>query len=222
MSEFIILNLFFFSVYATIHAFLGSLQFKRYLASKFGDIFAKAFYRIVYIMLSIIAFYPIILSFNLIPEDVIFYDFSGTMTYLILDTVRFFAAFLILDALFLYDYAWEFWGLKQIWIYFKEKNVKGLTLQGIKGTFAPTGLYNYTRHPIYMSVILFFICNPVMNLRNLMFLITFSIYFIISSYLEETRLITLYGDDYRHYQKLVPRYWVTWKNYRKRLEKLKN
>jgi len=67
-----------------------------------------------------------------------------------------------------------------------------------------TGCYAVVRHPLYLLGILFLLLNPVITTRWLV-LTLFSIpYFIFGALLEERRMIRLFGDTYRQYQRDVP------------------
>lgn len=66
-----------------------------------------------------------------------------------------------------------------------------------------TGLYAYTRHPMFAAAIVFiwgvFLGYPYMN--NLVSAICLTVYALIAMYVEEKRLLIKYGDSYQAYQK---------------------
>ncbi|MCK7525856.1 MAG: isoprenylcysteine carboxylmethyltransferase family protein [Ignavibacteriales bacterium] len=67
------------------------------------------------------------------------------------------------------------------------------------------GPYKYSRHPIYFFSIIILMFRAEMSLFYLTMFISFTAYFYIGSYYEEKKMVRLFGDDYRDYQKKVPR-----------------
>ena len=66
-------------------------------------------------------------------------------------------------------------------------------------------LYKFTRHPLYLGIILGIWCTPHMTVTHLVFAILLSIYVLIGIYYEEKDLVTAFGHDYKDYQELVPK-----------------
>jgi methanethiol S-methyltransferase len=71
------------------------------------------------------------------------------------------------------------------------------------------GPFKYSRHPIYLFSSLFLLLRPTMDFFYLIFLINIILYFYIGAYFEEKKLVTIFGDDYKQYQKNVPRFLPT-------------
>jgi len=67
------------------------------------------------------------------------------------------------------------------------------------------GPYKYSRHPIYFFSIIFLLFRAEMSLFYLTMFISFTAYFYIGSYYEEKKMVRLFGDDYKDYQKKVSR-----------------
>ena len=69
------------------------------------------------------------------------------------------------------------------------------------------GIHRYVRHPLYLGTFIFliglFLLNPLLS--NLIAVIIIIIYTMIGIQFEESKLIKEYGDDYRLYQKKVPK-----------------
>ncbi len=70
-------------------------------------------------------------------------------------------------------------------------------------TFTSTGWYSVVRHPLYFFSILFMVLNPVMTIQWLLLTLMGTAYFVIGSLVEERRMLTEFGDTYRHYQQQV-------------------
>ena len=73
--------------------------------------------------------------------------------------------------------------------------------------FSQDGLHRYVRHPLYTGVLFFlwgvFFGYPYQN--NLVSAVCFTIFLGVGIYFLEKKLLVQYGDEYRAYQKRVPR-----------------
>ena len=76
ITEIIILNIFFFVLFATAQIFLGSMTFKNYLANIFSQTFVKSFYPLIYVFLTALIASPLFYTFNQVPEHIIIFDLS--------------------------------------------------------------------------------------------------------------------------------------------------
>jgi steroid 5-alpha reductase family enzyme len=74
-----------------------------------------------------------------------------------------------------------------------------------KLTLRIEGPYKVVRHPLYLFTILFLLSRPAMDLFYFVSLIFIILYFYIGSFYEERKLVSLFGDQYRNYQAVVPR-----------------
>jgi protein-S-isoprenylcysteine O-methyltransferase Ste14 len=97
----------------------------------------------------------------------------------------------------------EFVGLNQFDRYLKNE-ISDNDLDE-KYTLRIEGPYKYSRHPIYFFSIIFLMFRAEMNLSYLTMFMSFTAYFYIGSYYEEKKLVRLFGDVYKDYQKKVPR-----------------
>ena len=66
------------------------------------------------------------------------------------------------------------------------------------------GLYGLVRHPIYTCSFVFLIFFPWMSWNLLGFIIAVIVYTIIGAFLEERKMVQIYGEEYIRYQKQVP------------------
>jgi len=69
--------------------------------------------------------------------------------------------------------------------------------------FAVSGVHRTVRHPWYFFA-LCILWTRDMNVASLVQTVTFTLYFIIGSRLEERRLVASFGEAYRLYRRLVP------------------
>jgi protein-S-isoprenylcysteine O-methyltransferase Ste14 len=69
------------------------------------------------------------------------------------------------------------------------------------------GLHKYMRHPLYSGTLLFFtgICIAIPVYKNWYLLFLMIAYLFIGMWLEERKLIHVFGDQYKAYQKRVKR-----------------
>ena len=89
-----------------------------------------------------------------------------------------------------------------------------LSFIGIRQIFSPdqspdtplvtTGLYSFTRHPLYTGGLLIIWPMPIMTLNFLTLFIVWTIYLVVGARLEEKRMVHAFGDPYRRYQEEVP------------------
>lgn len=81
------------------------------------------------------------------------------------------------------------------------------------GPFVIRGPYKWVRHPLYLGVLIMFWSNPNLTADRLLFLILWTGWIIVATYLEERDLISEFGDVYRQYKKTVPML-IPWRIYR--------
>ena len=186
-----------FLVFAVSHSILASHEFKQKLTSKFGN--KIAFYRMFYNVSSILFF---LFIYKVSPKpDYVIYDLSFPFDIIIVLLQIISGIILLWTAK--YINMREFLGLTQIkrfneGTYSTDDLDEKLELR-IEGTF------KYSRHPIYLFSSLFLMLRPTMDFFYLIFLINMLLYFYIGSYFEEKKLVTIFGDAYRKYQKDVPK-----------------
>jgi hypothetical protein len=209
-----------FILFALLHSFLASFKLKSFLILRIGK--AMAFYRLAYNIFSLWFFFY--LYENLPRPDVELFELKFPW-----DIVILIPQFLALAGIiwtFRFFSLFEFLGLSQIkrWKdgkFITEMEKKELVIvEHIDGsqdtkysenvydeklTLKIEGPYKVVRHPLYLFTIIFLILRPTMDLFYLVFLISLIAYFYIGSFYEEKKLVSVFGDQYREYQKSVPR-----------------
>ena len=98
-------------------------------------------------------------------------------------------------------------GVMVIQTSFRQYSLKGFVgLTDEKKTLQTNGILEYIRHPIQAGIILivlgFFFFIP--NLPTLISCVCILVYIPIGLYLEEKKLVAMYGDQYIEYRKRVP------------------
>lgn len=196
ISEILIIILL-FAAYGLIHSFLASTGFKEFLVTKIGN--KIAFYRLCY---NIFALLSLIFIYDISPKpnDIIF-DLKFPFDIVIVSLQL--CAFIGIIWTFKYICFKEFIGINQIKRYFNN-NYNHKTLDE-EMTLRIEGPYKFSRHPIYLFSILFLLFRPVIDLFYLVFVINIILYFYIGAIFEEKKLVKMFGEEYKEYQKNVSR-----------------
>ncbi len=79
----------------------------------------------------------------------------------------------------------------------------GLHQKGAKGMLLTGGAYGIVRHPLYTAGIILIFTKTEMTLLDFTAAALVSIYFIVGAFMEERRLVSAFGDEYRKYQQRV-------------------
>jgi protein-S-isoprenylcysteine O-methyltransferase Ste14 len=144
------------------------------------------FYRLIYSVIS----FPLIIPAYLVWTT---YSKSSPLVYAIPDYLYPLVILVRLSALGLFGYAalqkdvLEFIGIK------REK----------KKSLITRGPYEIVRHPLYLAGILVLITKMKMTQIDILAVLLISGYCVIGAFIEEKRLISVYGEDYRKYKQQV-------------------
>lgn len=175
--------------YCCIHSLLASAKCKSFFKEK-----APGFFR--YYRLSYTIFAAVTLAL------ILYYQYSFSSRPLLHPVVIKYLALLILLTPGLAIM------LVSIFKYFK-------LLSGVQSLFVPKpaarlridGVHRYMRHPLYFGTLLFtwglFFIFPLLN--NLIAVFILTAYVLIGIELEEKKLVTEFGEDYKAYQLSVPK-----------------
>ncbi len=185
---------FYFLAFAFIHSLLATDYIKKKMKKELKNKFR--FYRILYNILSFLtaapAFFVWITSSSSTP---LLYSVPGWLfPFFIL--LRLIAIGLFAYAAFQNDLL-EFTGLKA-------GKTEGKVITG--------KAYGIIRHPLYTGGIVLIFTKAEMTALDFTAAVLVSIYFIIGAYIEERRLVSAFGDEYRKYQQrvsmFVPVKWI--------------
>jgi protein-S-isoprenylcysteine O-methyltransferase Ste14 len=191
-------NLFYISLsvlgFAVVHSLTASISFKVWLRNKLGEAFFEGWFRLFYNILSTVTLAPILLL--AVGEGTLLWTIKGNIVYLF-QFFRLVALFGILISFHQIDWK-SFIGIRQALAYYRK----------VPAPTAPerlviSGIYRFTRHPLYLFSILFLWCKPTMPLPWFVFSSVATLYFLVGSLLEEKKMVQLYGNQYREYQKTV-------------------
>ncbi|MBI2729923.1 MAG: hypothetical protein HYX40_04085 [Sphingobacteriales bacterium] len=181
------------SLYFFLHSWLASLKIKKGILTKFSSISSRV-YRAGY---NIISFAGLILLFwfQIKAHSLKFFDHSVIAE--ITGTLLMLAGIVIMVTAGLnYD-------LKSFFGFSEEK----------ADSFKKNKLNHFVRHPLYSGTTMVFlgICIIWPYYKNIYLFIIYIIYLAIGIYLEEKKLVQIYGREYLEYQakvkKIIPGIW---------------
>lgn len=186
-----------FSLFAFSHSLLAGLKIKEWLRDNFPKFLP--FYRLTYNIISLLSFY---LFYLVSPKpNQIIYDLPHPFDLIIL--IPQFASLFAFFWTTKFINSKEFLGIAQIQRAMKN-NYSSTDLDEAL-TLRIEGPYKYSRHPLYFFLISFLFFRPTMDLFYLIVFILIVIYFYVGSMYEEKKLLQVFGDEYRNYQKTVSR-----------------
>ncbi len=192
-----------FALFAYSHTWLASNKIKRKLAEKIGN--KIAFYRLFYNTSSILLF---AFFYILSPKpDVIIYDLHYPFD-IITFALQVLSIMGLIRSIKPVDMK-EFIGISQIARY--NNNSYNTNDLDEKQTLNIVGIYKIVRHPVYLFSILLLGLLPTMTLFYFVMFVCIVVYFYIGSIYEEKKLVEKFGNEYREYQKSVPRLIPTFK-----------
>ena len=171
-------------VYFILHSLLATDEMKAFAGRQLGKAFR--FYRAFYSMMSLVGLISLLILNGSIHSEY-FFENAGLVRYLSLMLTTF--------------------GVMTIQIAFRQYKLKSfLGFTGEKNDLSIEGILKHIRHPIYTGLIMvtigFFLFIP--NLPTLVSCLSIFIYLPIGIYLEEKKLILMFGEKYILYKHDVP------------------
>lgn len=191
----VILNfILYFLIFTIIHSVLATDYIKNKAQRLLGERYR--FYRMIYTLISIPAFAPAFLLWIKYSGSTPIVYSIPQWTYPLIILARVLTLGIFAYASYQTDIT-DFIGLKQT----HEKTI-----------LITNGAYGIVRHPLYASGILLLVTKMEMSRLDLIAVLLVSIYLIIGAYIEERRLLSVFGDEYRRYRQqvsmFIPVKWV--------------
>jgi protein-S-isoprenylcysteine O-methyltransferase Ste14 len=184
-----ILLAFFWASYCVMHSLLASIGIKNKLRKSLGRSFK--YYRFFYTLLSFILLAGL-LYYQLDIETIKLYQPSISVL-LIGMTLGLSGLSLMLICIKKY--------------FMSLSGLLSLVKENVSSHLLITGIHRYVRHPLYLGTFAFiwglFLVMPYLSLLIANSIIT--VYTLIGINLEETKLITEFGENYKLYQRSVPK-----------------
>lgn len=191
-------------LFGGLHSLLASRQAKDFSARRFGVRQQRAFYRIFYIGQSFVALAVLWAPIRRLPDRVL-YRIRGPL-----------AALLRLGQLAGFGYAvyaaatvgmGRITGLASLLAWLRGERVippvpeaQGPAPHPRRPGLNTGGPFRFHRHPLNFAPLPIFWLNPLMTLKLLAFNLAATVYLVLGSIHEESRLLAAYGKAYRRYQ----------------------
>lgn len=183
----------FWTGYVSLHSFLISTRFTNLMTRLLKDYYA--FYRLFYVLISLILIIPIINYTSQLDDTVIIvYEPPFSVIRYILIS----GSLLMFFWAFFFDYdSLSFWGIRQILNFRKVKRTSA------SGGIKRSGLLGIIRHPMYLALIIYLWCQTF-RVVDIVTNTLLTVYVIIGTILEEKKLVLEFGEEYLRYQQEVP------------------
>ena len=185
----VVINLILLSLFAVQHSGMARQGFKRAFARIASPVIERSSYVLSASLLLLLLFW------QWRPIPAIVWDIQTPILADLAVVGGFVGWLIVLYSTFLISH-FELFGLTQV-----ISNFAGRVVAPVK--FKTPGLYRLIRHPIYLGFIIAFWSTPTMTLGHMLFATVTTAYIFVGIWLEERDLITLFGDQYRHYREKV-------------------
>jgi len=181
-------------LWCTLHSLLIARTTTGWLREKLGQIYA--YYRLFYVLVSIITLIPILYWQMTLPRSIIFVG-QGCW-YIPQFLLAGYGLTFMAGGFAIYDLRFML-GIRQIKEHWQGQPEK-------QPDFECQGILEYVRHPWYTAgLALLWTFTPVTDV-DLIGRIILSIYLVVGAFLEEKKLLLDFGDYYKWYRRTVPMY----------------
>ncbi len=196
-----------FAVFGLLHSIGAQEPFKNALARWTSPFFVDHFWRLVYCALSYWSLYYGVTALHWARNteyDVWLVAYPEWLWQIII--VLHLGSIAFLYAAFLQSDYLEFLGLKQAYrgllkMFGKAPPTPDMKLFGTH-RLEVNGVYGWVRHPMLAGGLLFLLTSGP-SLNNIVYTAMYTAYMLIGGYYEERRMLKIFKDDYRRYQRRV-------------------
>lgn len=179
--------------YCALHSWFISIGFTNFMTHILKDYYA--FYRIFYILISLVLLIPLI-NFTAHFDTTIIITYVPPLS--IVRYVLIAGSLLLFFWAFFLDYdSLSFFGIRQMLNFRKENKTNP------SDEIKRNGLLGLMRHPMYLALIIYLWCQTFRAV-DIVVNIILTIYVIIGTKLEERKLVLEFGETYVKYQQEVP------------------
>ncbi len=185
-------NLGAFALFVAIHSATATSAWKR----AFGKLFPAAFERATYVVISGVSLLALLAVWR--PMPALIWRVEGMVGH-VLDAVYWLALGCAWWVGQHFDQA-AFVGTRQLVAHFRGEAPPTVP-------FVVKGPFRYTRHPMYLAMIVLLWSASTLTTGRLLFDVLATAYFVIGSRMEERRLVAEIGVPYVEYQRHVPALW---------------
>jgi protein-S-isoprenylcysteine O-methyltransferase Ste14 len=191
-----------FWCFALLHSTLVSHRFERWVESRVGGVLTLALYRLTFTLINGVVLSILGLMVLTIPDRNL-YSTSGALYWALRSMQIAGVALLLLSARDV-DLL-KFFGFRQAFYFLLRGEASEEQYPFREEELDISGMYEVVRHPMYFSALVMMWTTPAMSLTYLTLALNITLYFYIGSYLEERRLVALFGQQYVRYQAQVSR-----------------
>jgi methanethiol S-methyltransferase len=177
--------------YCFVHSLLAMDRTKRAVRRIAGDA-AYRWYRLAYNAFAIVSALPIAALVALVPGDLV-WAVPAPVVYLTM--VAQVVALVVMAGSVSLVGAGDFLGLRL--------SSPGQTTAN--PGLVTAGAYRYVRHPLYSLGLVVIWLNPSMTTSGLAVSVAFSAYLVLGTFIEERRLLSVFGEQYAEYRRRTPR-----------------
>jgi protein-S-isoprenylcysteine O-methyltransferase Ste14 len=185
------------TAFGVFHSLTVSERYERWAFRMLGERSFAAYHRILFTVYSAAAFLLLALVLQAVPDRPL-YRLEGVIRLL-------FHAAQIGGAVLLFFTPWdlsEFVGITQ-W----RRSRKGEPPEpGRNDRLFTRKSYGIVRHPLYLGISVILAFHPVQTRNSLVSAAMVILYFYVGTFFEERRMVRKFGEEYRDYQRRVPRF----------------
>lgn len=185
-----------FLIFAIVHSLMAAHYFKKIITKWWGLKRYNHYYRLLYSIVSVMTLIPVI--YFLFADTSLVWSAPAWLEFF-LYFIKGVAIVGLLYSIWQID-GLHFLGIRQL------RSKHGKQLSQLSDSLVTSGVFGLCRHPLYFFSMLFLWASPDMTLQGLVFTLLTSLYFIIGSYWEESKMTEQFGDAYKQYQRQVPRF----------------
>jgi protein-S-isoprenylcysteine O-methyltransferase Ste14 len=199
-----------FAIFGLLHSVGAQEPFKNALARWTGSFFVDYFWRLIYCGLSYGALYYGVAALHWARNAeydtwvIVYPDWLWQLV-----VIAHLASIALIYIAFLQSDYLEFLGFKQAYRGLLAIFGRGGARPNLKlfGThrLVVGGVYRWVRHPMLVGGLLFLLTSGP-SLNNVVYTVMYTVYMVIGGYFEERRMVKVFGEDYRRYQRQVGAY----------------
>jgi len=185
------------TAFAVFHSLTVSEGYEDLARRRMGNRAYDGYHRLLFTAYSLFAFLLLVLYLRSLPDHPL-YRLEGAGRLL-------FHAIQACGIAFLFWTPWdlkEFVGIRQ-W----QRSRKGRPREpGRNGRLFTGKAYGIVRHPLYFGISVILAFHPVQSRNTFVSMVLVILYFYVGTFFEERRMVRTFGQEYRDYQRRVPRF----------------